>query len=424
MANRYFVAGGVDNNWSTTGNWSLTSGGAGGQAVPTTADDVFLDGSSPNCIMNTATAKVCKSLNCVDGTGGEYANTLTMNVGCTVSGNIKFSAGMTFTPNTQTITVGATGSITSAGKSFYVLILACPATITLNDDAFVTNNLNLVAANNTTILNGYTLYLSGNSINSSSTAQVLQGSTVIYFNGTEDQTLTASAHSAGTTYANPITIDKDSGTLFFTRIIILTGALIWTKGDANFGIANIAFSMTDFTWAAGSIINGDSTIKFLSTLAIPLGFLNAFSGIFYNLTVGNWGKTITFPCDVTVNNIFAQTPGNGTDTLDGYTIYIKGDMTGSDDNAKGLTGTTAIIVNGTGNQTITCGSTGRWAINNSFTVVKNTGTFTIKQGVIPLALVVSAPNHPATTAVRKDTTYAPNNAYTGTKTAQAALAGL
>jgi len=43
MANRFWVGGDAD--WDATAGtkWALTSGGAGGQAVPTAADDVFFD---------------------------------------------------------------------------------------------------------------------------------------------------------------------------------------------------------------------------------------------------------------------------------------------------------------------------------------------------------------------------------------------
>ena len=64
MALRYFVNGGLNNNWGQTGaqsNWSLTSGGAGGQTVPTAADDVIFDASSPNC--NLDVAGTCLSFN-------------------------------------------------------------------------------------------------------------------------------------------------------------------------------------------------------------------------------------------------------------------------------------------------------------------------------------------------------------------------
>ena len=89
MAARFFVNGGVNNLWSNTGNWSLTSGGSGGQTVPGAADDVTLDSNSPNCIMDLPTVKAAKS---IDATS--YTNQLTMNTQVTVAGNVILGAGM------------------------------------------------------------------------------------------------------------------------------------------------------------------------------------------------------------------------------------------------------------------------------------------------------------------------------------------
>jgi len=41
MANRYWVGGSDQWNGTAGTKWALTSGGAGGQTVPTSADDVF-----------------------------------------------------------------------------------------------------------------------------------------------------------------------------------------------------------------------------------------------------------------------------------------------------------------------------------------------------------------------------------------------
>jgi hypothetical protein len=52
-ANQYFVDGGVDNNFSTSGNWASSSGGAGGSgSVPGTGDVAVYDSNSPNCTID------------------------------------------------------------------------------------------------------------------------------------------------------------------------------------------------------------------------------------------------------------------------------------------------------------------------------------------------------------------------------------
>jgi len=52
-ANRYWI-GTINNNWNSNGNWSATSGGAGGASTPTSADVAIFDGNGNiNCTINT-----------------------------------------------------------------------------------------------------------------------------------------------------------------------------------------------------------------------------------------------------------------------------------------------------------------------------------------------------------------------------------
>ena len=92
MANRYWV-GGTDTWDATAGSkWALTSGGAGGQAVPTTADTVFFDANSG---ANTITI----------GSGVATCSTLTMTG---FTGTLAFGSNSITCAGTGTIYTGAT----------------------------------------------------------------------------------------------------------------------------------------------------------------------------------------------------------------------------------------------------------------------------------------------------------------------------
>ncbi len=67
MADRYWVGGAGD--WNNTAKWSTSSGGSGGASVPSSSDDVFINGSSG--LSNTAiiTFTVNNSCNNIDLTG-------------------------------------------------------------------------------------------------------------------------------------------------------------------------------------------------------------------------------------------------------------------------------------------------------------------------------------------------------------------
>ena len=85
MANRYWVNGGVTNNWSDTSNWSITSGGAGGASVPGVSDDAIFDtnSASHNCTVN-ANIDVL-SITYTSYVGTFEASTYTINVAGDVS---------------------------------------------------------------------------------------------------------------------------------------------------------------------------------------------------------------------------------------------------------------------------------------------------------------------------------------------------
>jgi hypothetical protein len=117
VADRYFINGGVNSNWSTSGNWSATDGGAGGAGVPTSADNAYFSNLSPNCVVDT-TAN-CLDLDFTKGTGytGTFSGTAELNV----YGSLTLSASMTRS-GTSTVRMKATSTgktITSNGKTIY-----------------------------------------------------------------------------------------------------------------------------------------------------------------------------------------------------------------------------------------------------------------------------------------------------------------
>lgn len=107
MANRYWVGGTA--NWDATAGtkWALTSGGVGGQAVPTSADDVFFDANSgaSTVTIPSGTTVNCRNLNCTGFTGALAAAPYDPTPGgatVNIYGSLYFSAGMTtinFTPS-------------------------------------------------------------------------------------------------------------------------------------------------------------------------------------------------------------------------------------------------------------------------------------------------------------------------------------
>lgn len=78
MADRYWVGGAGTWNATALLKWALTSGGIGGQAVPTAADDVYFDAAS-GAVAVLIGASTCKNLTFTGFTGSLGASTSTLN---------------------------------------------------------------------------------------------------------------------------------------------------------------------------------------------------------------------------------------------------------------------------------------------------------------------------------------------------------
>ncbi len=119
MADRYWVGGSA--SWDATAGtkWALTSGGAGGEAVPTASDDVFFDANSGAVTVTIPGFGTGNGLN-VNFTGftGTFAMfTSTLNV----AGSLTLGTSMTLSQTGGSSSINFTGTgthtITSAGKS-------------------------------------------------------------------------------------------------------------------------------------------------------------------------------------------------------------------------------------------------------------------------------------------------------------------
>lgn len=111
MADRYWVGGAA--TWDSTAGskWALTSGGAGGEAVPTGYDDVYIDNYGGNIQVKATSSSVCHNLNFNDGTGGAFVGTYySPNVGTSIWGSLTFSPKMVMTHSGAYFLMLGTGS--------------------------------------------------------------------------------------------------------------------------------------------------------------------------------------------------------------------------------------------------------------------------------------------------------------------------
>ena len=215
MANRYWVGGTA--SWDNTAGskWALTSGGAGGQAVPTDTDDVFFDAASGTVTCTVGVTVSCLNLNFTGFTGtfnqGNSINAyggLTCSSTMTVSSSIGVNFFSTVSGNTIT-TAGKTWSaFTFAGAGgVYTLgdALTLSGALTVTNGTFTTNNYAVTA----------TQLSSNNSntrtINLGSSTVTLSGSAPIAFNTSTNLTFNAGTSTINATGSSGITVTVGSG---------------------------------------------------------------------------------------------------------------------------------------------------------------------------------------------------------------------
>lgn len=139
MASRYWVGGTASWDGTAGSKWALTSGGAGGQAVPTSSDDVFFDASSGANTVTIASGNTgAKSITCTGFTG-----TLAGSSAISVSGSVLFVAGMTVT-YTGTLSIIASGTLTTASKTLSALTInGSGITVVVSGNLIVSGTLTL-----------------------------------------------------------------------------------------------------------------------------------------------------------------------------------------------------------------------------------------------------------------------------------------
>lgn len=305
MGARYFVSGGVDNNWGTTGNWSLTSGGAGGQSVPTSADDVFFDANSPNCTVNSST-RSAKTLTC---TG--YVSALTLSAQLNVFGDVTLSATMTV-PGTMFLSITSDPAITLDFKGVELPnleIVNYGTAATLVSDVTVTTQLRLGTFFNYNAVNGGTIYCRGG------------------------MHISSQYQSAGTTTIEMI----GTGSLTTSGGSIRHPFVINTAGTITYSAGAHTYDGSSFTYTAGTVVTTGSTMTFSRIVASMA--LNSGAIEWNNVTFSQQSSTFNLSSNVIVRGLLTIGAATYDLNINGADLLSYGGVT--------LTGTGSGSFNGT-----------------------------------------------------------------------------
>ncbi len=270
MPDRFWVGGTA--NWDGTAGtkWAATSGGAGGQSVPTSADDVFFDAASGavTCTVSTTTG-ICRSLTFTGFTG-----TLAGSTNLQVNGNLTVAAGMTWT-HTGTINFQGTGGITSTittnGKTISPVTVARSALTVVLADA-LTSSGSITVTEGTFTTNNYAVTAGQLSSNNSNTRTINLGSSTVNLSGfltaIDFTTSTNLTFNAGTSQIN---LNNGNTRLFggsrtfynvastsSTPISEITGANTFN----NFSVAGrVSAGVSPLSISANQTINGTLTLS-------------------------------------------------------------------------------------------------------------------------------------------------------------------
>ena len=305
MANRYWVGGTAA--WDATAGtkWALTSGAAGGEAVPTAADDVFFDGASGAVTCTITGARVAKSITCTGFTGtlaGASAPALT------ISGSLTLNAGMTLT-YAGTTTFDATGTITSAGKTLgSVTVNGSGITVTLADALNVGTSsgrtLTLTQGTFSAVSYNVTAYRFAST--GSSTRTLNMGSGLWTIAGVD------AANSVWEPASTGLTLNKD------TADILLSNTSTSARAFVTAGFTYNKLTIGGATGTSTLVISGSGTFSELASTK-TVAHTISFGG---NPTFGAWSVTGTAGNVVTVNSTTGINPRTLTKSGGGYLTGI------------------------------------------------------------------------------------------------------
>lgn len=217
-ADRYWIGGTNNDNWTETSNWSATDGGATGASIPTSSDDVFFNGNGNNlCVIRGNST--CNNLT----VASSFTNTIVQgDKRLEVTGNMSIAGGTYRTSLAPSFSgrLDVDGSFTITG-----------GTLNLRGFDYFRGDFNLNGGTTTTATNGR-----------------------VYFAGTSSQSINATSDIS---IAN-LSVENSAG-IVLGRSMTITGTLFMVSGNIDLGgntmtIGSSAVSPGTLSYSGGRVI--------------------------------------------------------------------------------------------------------------------------------------------------------------------------
>lgn len=315
MADRYWVGGTGTWNANADTKWALTSGGAGGQSVPTAADDVYIDSNSGAVTVTVAAAVAnCRTLNFISP-AGSFAGTFAGSTALNCALNLVISASMTLS-YTGSITfngTSGTGAITTNGKTVN-------SNLTFNgvggswalQDALTTNSgRNIILTNGTLNLNNNTFTLGFFSATGSNTRTLAFGTGQMTIIG-NNSTIFSVSNATNLTVTGTPTVNATYSGATGTRAINGGGATTYSASNPKI-IFNITAGTDIVSLGGGNVFGNVNFTGFTGSYT----FTASDPQFFGDLT---FGTGMTGPSSATRSLRLMGTSGTQTITSNGVTI--------------------------------------------------------------------------------------------------------
>jgi len=311
MASRYWVGGTGTWDATNTTNWSATSNGAGGQSVPTSADDVFFNASSGTSGLGTITLGTGYNPTVLTMSWSGWNGTVafgSQNISLAGTGGVFTADGgdspgytVTGTPvinltNSSATSRSITARVPTEANSISFNITAGTGTVTFTASSLGTSvkNLNFTGFSGTLscgsnhIVYGNLTFSSGMTVNAGSASA--DGFTFSATSGT--QTIT----SNGRTLSCQITVNGVGGTVQLADdFTVVTTALrdnpfTLTAGTFNANGRNISvgtFASTNTNTRTLTMGSGTWTLSGVGSISAPIWEVTTLTGLTFNPGTAN-----------------------------------------------------------------------------------------------------------------------------------------
>lgn len=299
----YWVGGTGAWNGTNTTNWAISSGGTGGQGIPTANDNVVFDGNSGVGTVTIQTAvATCGSLDASAYTGNITQNQ-NLNIGNALAGDFILGSGMTFTWTAGTvklISTKAVNNINLNGNQIGTLTFnGAGAKWVLQSDVVLVATAGTSLTQGTVDLNGHDFLSDTQTTSSTAVRQFIMNGGRIRLRGTgavwptpagtltfdntipgsiriEDTSASAKSFSGGTVSYPKIEVlgAVANGTVTFAGAFT-TNAFIFNPNTTILFTSGTTFTASAFT-ATGSLGN---TISIAATTPMSAATISIASGI-------------------------------------------------------------------------------------------------------------------------------------------------